>query len=115
VHPGHAQQTGIAVDLGAARPAAAGLAVPAQREVARLAGLDAVEHVEHDLALVRFDLVVQELTDTGFSSPDAQGHGCCHQPSFTKASRSAGITGSGSRVSDSSPSRRRMTMLTVAS
>ena len=42
-----------AVDLGAARAALAGLAVPAHGEVAGLRGLDAVDRVEHDLALRR--------------------------------------------------------------
>ena len=57
-HPGHAQQPRPAVDLGAARAALAGLAVPAHREVAGLGGLQPVDDVEDDLALVDLDGVV---------------------------------------------------------
>ena len=41
---------GLAVDLGAAGAALAGLAVPADGEVAGLGRLDAVDGVEHHLA-----------------------------------------------------------------
>ena len=57
-HPGHAQQPRPAVDLGAARAALAGLAVPAHREVRGLGRLEPVDDVEDDLALVDLDGVV---------------------------------------------------------
>ena len=50
VQPGHAHQPRIAVDLGRARPALAGLAVPANGEIVRLLGLNLVDGVEHDHA-----------------------------------------------------------------
>src|ERR1700704_4936841 len=46
IHPRHAHEAGLAVDLGAARAALAGLAVPAHREVGGLRGLDAVDEGE---------------------------------------------------------------------
>ena len=57
-HPGHAHQPRPAVDLGAARPALAGLAVPPDGEVGGLRRLQAVDDVEDDLALVDLDGVV---------------------------------------------------------
>ena len=57
-HPGHAHQPRPAVDLRAARPALAGLAVPADGEVAGLGGLEPVDDVEDDLALVHLHGVV---------------------------------------------------------
>ena len=59
--PGHAHQPRPAVDLGAARAALAGLAVPAHREVAGLGRLQPVDRVEDDLALLDRDGVVAEL------------------------------------------------------
>ena len=53
VEPRHAHQARHAVDLGRARAALAGLAVPAHGEVVGLLGLDLVDGVEHDHALGR--------------------------------------------------------------
>ena len=61
VEPRHAHQLRLAVDLGRARSALAGLAVPAAREVGRLLGLNRVHRVEHDHAFAGFGLVVLEL------------------------------------------------------
>ena len=68
-HPGHAQQPRPAVDLRAARAALAGLAVPAHREVRRLGGLQPVDDVEDDLALVDLDRVVLQLAAVGVAAP----------------------------------------------
>ena len=46
---------GLAVDLGAAGPALAGLAVPAHGQVTGLGGLQPVDDVEDDLTLVDLD------------------------------------------------------------
>src|SRR5439155_1114235 len=61
VHPGHAHEPGLAVDLRAARAALAGLAVPPAGQVARLGGLQAMDHVEDDHALVEVDVVGLEF------------------------------------------------------
>ncbi len=50
-HPRHAHQPRIAVDLGRARAALAGLAVPPHRQVRRLLRLDLVDDVEHHHAV----------------------------------------------------------------
>src|SRR5437773_7576949 len=60
VHPGHTHETGLAVHLGAARSAFAGLAVPPAREIVGLSRLDLVDHVQHDHAFLGLDLVVLE-------------------------------------------------------
>src|SRR5438552_2846078 len=52
VHPRHAHEPWLAVDLGAARAALAGLAVPATGKVVGLSRLDPVDHVEDDHALL---------------------------------------------------------------
>ena len=51
VHPGHAHEARLAVDLRAARAALARLAVPAASEIVGLGGLDPVNEVEHHHAL----------------------------------------------------------------
>ena len=68
-HPGHAQQPRPAVDLGAARAALAGLAVPPHRQVAGLGGLQPVDDVEHHLALVHLDRVVLQFAAVGVAAP----------------------------------------------
>src|SRR6478736_1077630 len=95
-HPGHAQQPRHAVDLGAARTALAGLAVPTHREVTRLGGLDAVDDVEHDLALVDLDGVVDELAAVGVAAPDPEPRVVAHDPL-----PSMGVTGAGTSASSS--------------
>ena len=61
-----------AVDLGAARAALAGLAVPADGEVGRLGGLQPVDDVEDDLALVDLDVEVLELAVGVVAAPDPE-------------------------------------------
>ena len=71
-HPGHAQQARAAVDLGAARAALAGLAVPADREVRGLGGLQAMDDVEDDLTLVDLDGEVLQRAVGVVAAPDAE-------------------------------------------
>ncbi len=71
-HPGHAHQSRPAVDLGRTRTALAGLAVPPHREVTGLGGLQAVDDVEHDLALVDLDRVVLQVAAVFVAAPDPQ-------------------------------------------
>src|SRR5262249_30497024 len=68
-HPGHAHQPGPAVDLRRARTAFAGLAVPAHGKVRGLRLLQAVDDVEHHLALVDLDLVVDKCTAFEVAAP----------------------------------------------
>ena len=78
-HPGHAGQPGPPVDLHRARPALARLAVPPDGQVIGLGGLQPVQHVEDDLALVDLDLVVGELAGPRVPAPDPQRHLVAHQ------------------------------------
>src|SRR5262249_45178225 len=57
VHPRHAGEPRLAVHLGAAGPAFPGLAVPPDGQVPGLGGLDPVEDVEHDHAVLVRDPV----------------------------------------------------------
>ena len=92
VHAGHAHQPRATVDLGAARPALAGLAVPAHGEVLRLRRLEAVDDVEDDLALVHLDLEVVQLAVVVRPSPDPELRGVPHHapPSGSAVSSSVG-------------------------
>src|SRR5690242_3481349 len=112
VHPGHAHEPGLAVDLRAARAALAGLAVPAAREVVGLGGLDPVNEVEHHHALAGLDPVFLEAPALG-TAPEhphrERGH---HFLSWKRARSSGGIWGRGSRRSSIDPLRSRSTRLT---
>ena len=90
--PAHAHQPRLAVDLGAARAALAGLAVPPDGEVAGLGGLHAVDRVEHDLALGDLDGVVLDLAAVLVAAPDPQLQRVAHAKYFFSSS---GITGNG--------------------
>ena len=97
VHAGHAHEAGQAVDLGRARAALARLAVPAAGQVGRVAGLDAVDHVEHHLTLDRRHHVVREPAALVVAPPDPHRHRVGHQcPSSKSTFSSAGISGRGS-------------------
>ena len=72
VHPGHAHQARTPIDLDAARPALAGLAVPADGEIGGLLGLDAVDDVEYDLTLLHLDVVVLEFAGAVRPAPEAE-------------------------------------------
>src|SRR5438552_14954061 len=113
IHPRHAQEARLAVDLGAARAALAGLAVPAHREVAGLRRLDAVDDVEHHHARARLDLVFLEVAPTGVAPEHAHRDGRHHLRSWNSALSSAGISGSGSRLTWTRPSLSRKTTLTL--
>ena len=75
-----ARQPRAAVDLGAARPALRGLAVPADREVGRLVTLDPVEGIEDDHPLLDRDVELVEMRVlAGLAAEDPQvrvGHSC---------------------------------------
>src|SRR5579875_2988515 len=118
-HARHAHEARDAVDLRAARAALAGLAVPAHREVRRQLRLDAVDDVEHDLALLGRERVVAELPALLVAAPDAQRHlrrpagarSGRHQCASSNSARSsAGISGSGSGETTTSPPTSRVTM-----
>src|SRR5947208_2345375 len=113
IHPRHAQEARLPVDLGAARAALAGLAVPAHREVGGLRGLDAVDDVEHHHARARLDLVFLEVAPTGVAPEHAHRDGRHHLRSWNSALSSAGISGSGSRLTWTRPSLSRKTTLTL--
>src|SRR5882762_4287905 len=78
IHPRHAHEARLAVDLGAARAALAGLAVPAHREVGGLRGLDAVDDVEHHHARARLDLVFLEVAPAGVAPEHVHRDGRHH-------------------------------------
>src|SRR6202012_74744 len=71
-HPRHAGQPRPAVDLHRARAALAGLAVPADGQVARLGRLQPVQDVQHDLALIHLDLVVGQVARARVAPPDLE-------------------------------------------
>ena len=114
VHARHAQQPGQPVDLGRARAALAGLAVPAAGEVGSLVGLDPVDDVEDDLALHGGHDVIGELPAGLVTPPHPHGDGLVgsrartvggpvrrhvghgYFPSSKSARSSAGISGRGS-------------------
>ena len=79
IEPRHAHELGHAVDLGGARAALAGLAVPADGQVGSLRGLQPMDDVEDDLALVDLDLVVGEFPGARVPAPDPQRHLVAHQ------------------------------------
>src|SRR3984893_5268668 len=99
VHPGHAHEPRLAVDLRAARAALARLAVPAAREVRGLGGLDPVDHVEDHEALAALDLVLLEVARLGAATEDPHREGRHHFFSWRRAFNSRGICASGSRRS----------------
>ena len=74
VHAGHAHEPGLAVDLGGAGAALAGLAIPAAGQVVGLRRLDLVDGVEDDHALADVGLVVLKFAG---SCRRARCEGCC--------------------------------------
>src|SRR5437867_7451388 len=113
IHPRHAHEPRLAVDLGAARAALARLAVPAHREVGGLRGLDAVDEVEHHHPRIRLDAVLLEVPAAGVSAEHVHGEGRHHLRSWNSPLRSGGISGSGSRLTCTRPASSRSTTLTL--
>src|SRR5467141_4977346 len=113
IHPRHAHEARLAVDLGAARAALAGLAVPAHREVGGLRGLDAVDDVEDHHPGVGLDPVRLEVAAAGVSAEHVHGERRHHLRSWNSALSSGGISGSGSRLTWRRPSLSRNTTLTL--
>src|ERR1035438_9248897 len=95
VHSRHAHETRFAVDLGGARAALAGLAVPSTGEVRCLGGLNTVDDVEDHFALVLGDRVGLEVAPGSVAAPDSHrhvGHQCA---SSSRAFSSSGIGSNG--------------------
>src|SRR5215217_297004 len=116
VQAGHAEQAGAAVDLGRAGAALAGLAVPAHGQVAGLGGLDAVDGVQHHLAVLAGHGVVAQLAAGLVAAPQPEVDVVAgHELDFSSNStlRSSGRSSSGSRRTDTSPSSARTTILTL--
>src|SRR5215510_5422183 len=114
VHPGHAHEARLAVDLRAARAALARLAVPAAGEIPRLRRLDGVDHVEDDHALLHGHAVFLEGAALGVAAPHQHGHlGAArhHLRSWRRALSSGGGSGRGSWVTVNCPPCRRITTL----
>src|SRR5436309_1051634 len=101
------------VDRGAAWAALARLAVPAAGQVVGLRGLETVDDVEDDHALVGLHAVVLGRATTGVSAKDAHRDGRHHLRSWKSAFSSAGISGRASRLSRRSAPSRRCTTLTL--
>ena len=72
IHPRHTQQPRPAVDLGTARATLTGLTVPPDGQIAGLGRLEAVNHVEDDLALFGLDRVFDELATVSVTAPDTK-------------------------------------------
>jgi hypothetical protein len=94
VEAGFAHERGFAVDLGRARAALGGLAVPADGQVGRLGALNAVHGVEDDHAVVNGDFVFHHLATLGVAAEHlkrgylafgygASGHGASWTPRQT--------------------------------
>src|SRR5262245_36296989 len=119
VHARHAHETRLPVDLGAARAALPGLAVPADGEIVRLGPLDPVNHVEDDHPLLERDPVLVELPALRVAAEDVHRdfpdglRGRRHFFSSNSVASSDGIAGNASWVTWSCPSRIRTTTFTL--
>src|SRR2546422_308810 len=113
VHPRHAHQPRLAVDLRAARAALAGLAVPAHGEVRGLRGLDAMDDVEHHHPRVGVDAVGREIAAAPVAAEHLHDEGRHYLRSWNSDFRLRGISGSGSRLTCTRPPTRRSTTLTL--
>src|SRR6266508_282351 len=99
IHPRHAHEPRSAIDLGAARAALARLAVPAAGQIARLPGLDPMDHIQHHHPLVGGHAVLVEGAALGVTPPYPHrelGRGGHHFFSWMSFLSSSGISGSGS-------------------
>src|SRR2546425_8117403 len=100
-HPRHAQEARLAVDLGGAGAALPRFAVPADREVGCLLGLDGVHGVEDHPPLAGGDLVFFQLAPLPRAAEQPKAallsprHG--QAPSLTSFIKSAGSGGCASR------------------
>jgi hypothetical protein len=71
-HPGHAHQLRHSIHLSRARAALACFAIPPNRKIGGELGLDAMDRVEHDHALVYFRLEILECSPVGIAAPDSK-------------------------------------------
>jgi hypothetical protein len=72
VHPRHAHQPRLAVDLGRARSTFARLAIPPHGEVAGRFGLDLMHRIEHHHAFGDFGLEVGEVALALLAAPNPE-------------------------------------------
>src|SRR5262249_60333057 len=86
------------VDPQRAGPALAPPAVPPDRQVGRLGGLQPVQHVEDALALVDLDLIVDERAGPGITPPDLERRLVPHQCPSSDAAGAEGSPASSSSV-----------------
>src|SRR5699024_3859243 len=93
-----------AVDLHRAGAALAGLAVPPAGQVGRLGGLQPVDDVEDDLALVHLDLEVAQVTAARVAAPDTEV--AFHGASTSDSSSSVRYFASSARSNRESSSAR---------
>src|SRR5262245_12350635 len=100
----HAHQLRHSVHFGRAAAAATRLAVPPDREIRRLLGLDLVHRIEHHHAFAHLGRVVAVVAAGRVAAPDPEG-GLAHYfiSSMTRCS-SGGMGGTGMRVSSMRPS-----------
>src|SRR5262249_37623503 len=88
-----------------ARTALTGLAIPPDREVVRLMGLNQVDGIQHDHPFVHRGGVGAELSTVGRATPDSKRRSTHYLFSSMMAFSSAGISGIGARVTFIVPSR----------
>src|ERR1700730_10219304 len=113
VHPGHAHEARLAVDVRAARAALARLAVPPAGQVLGLGGLDAVDDVQHHHTLAALDLVPLEVAGRRGPAELRHGEEGQHFRSCKRSYSSGFIWGSGSRRSSTPSPFCRATRFTV--
>src|SRR5581483_1408438 len=108
-HPRHAHQLRPAVDLSRARSALARLAVPAHGEIRGLRLLQAMNDVEHHLALVHLDGVVVQAAAGVVAAPDPHRRVVSHyalRPGWSASSSSVKYFSSSSISKSSNRSSR---------
>ena len=105
-HTRHAEQPRTTVDLCTAGTALACLAVPTNREVGRLRGLQAMDHIEDNLTLVDLDVVVPEVATLGIAAPHTKVLLVAHQFFLPESSASVKYFVSSSISNRSSRSSR---------
>src|ERR1700683_3037249 len=103
-HPRHAHEARLSIYLGRARSAFAGLAVPAHGHVIGLGGLDAVNNVQHNHAILDLGLVIDEPAGLTLAAPYFENHGSGHYLfSSTTCFNSEGISLMGTCVTFTPP------------
>src|SRR5687767_10503530 len=101
----------MAIDLGRAGAALAGLAVPAQRQVGSLLALNLHRGIEHHHPFRDFGLVIFELAAVGVPAPNSKGGSGHYCISLIICFSSSGMSGIGACVTSISPSGPLRTMV----